>query len=286
MNSFSRKAPGHVSVTVVESAIFDPWLKRWSLVPDGAPIITPGSRLLPVRLGDAPAMLKLVDDTDEKYGNLLMIWWDGDGAARVLAHHEDGLLMERATGGRSLMHMAMNGEDDEASRILCKALARLHTPRAMPAPPLLELTLWFASLRVAAAQEGGLYALSLQTAEALLADPQEEVVLHGDMHHDNVLDFGARGWLAIDPKRVRGERGFDYANLICNPDLPSAGDPERLQRQVEVIAEAAGLDRRRLLQWVLAFAGLSAAWFLEDGLQNRASGQLKVAQIAAGMLNA
>lgn len=139
---------------------------------------------------------------------------------------------------------------------------------------------------MAAAQEGGLYALSLQTAEALLADPQEEVVLHGDMHHDNVLDFGARGWLAIDPKRVRGERGFDYANLICNPDLPSAGDPERLQRQVEVIAEAAGLDRRRLLQWVLAFAGLSAAWFLEDGLQKRASGQLKVAQIAAGMLNA
>ena len=134
MNSFSRKAPGHVSVTVVESAIFDPWLKRWSLVPDGAPIITPGSRLLPVRLGDAPAMLKLVDVTDEKYGNLLMIWWDGDGAARVLAHHEDGLLMERATGGRSLMHMSMNDEDDEASRILCKALARLHTPRAMPAP--------------------------------------------------------------------------------------------------------------------------------------------------------
>ncbi len=266
--------------------IFEPWLKRWALVPDGAPIITPGSRLLPVRLNDRPAMLKVALDVDEKYGNRLMTWWDGDGAAQVLAHHEDGLLLERAMGSRSLMHMAMNGEDDEASRILCSALARLHAPRETPPPPLVELGPWFASLRIATAQHGGLYALSLQTAENLLANPQDVVVLHGDMHHDNVLDFGERGWLAIDPKRVRGERGFDYANLMCNPDLPTATDPARFRRQLDVIVEAAGLDHRRLLQWVLAFAGLSAAWFLEDDALEQASGQLKVAQIAASMLDA
>ncbi|MEZ1325362.1 aminoglycoside phosphotransferase family protein [Pseudomonas fluorescens] len=266
--------------------IFEPWLKRWALVPDGAPIITPGSRLLPVRLNDRPVMLKVALDVDEKYGNRLMTWWDGDGAAQVLAHHEDGLLLERAMGSRSLMHMAMNGEDDEASRILCSALARLHAPRETPPPPLVELGPWFASLRIATAQHGGLYALSLQTAENLLANPQDVVVLHGDMHHDNVLDFGQRGWLAIDPKRVRGERGFDYANLMCNPDLPTATDPARFRRQLDVIVEAAGLDHRRLLQWVLAFAGLSAAWFLEDDALEQASGQLKVAQIAASMLDA
>ncbi|WP_242208636.1 MULTISPECIES: aminoglycoside phosphotransferase family protein [unclassified Pseudomonas] len=266
--------------------IFEAWLKRWALVPDGAPIITPGSRLLPVRLNDTPAMLKVALDVDEKYGNRLMTWWDGNGAAQVLAHHEDGLLMDRAMGSRSLMHMAMNGEDDEASRILCSALARLHAPRETPPPPLVELGPWFASLRIAAAQHGGLYALCLQTAETLLADPREVVVLHGDMHHDNVLDFQSRGWLAIDPKRVRGERGFDYANLICNPDLPTATDPQRFRRQLAVIVEAAGLERRRLLQWVLAFACLSAAWFLEDDALEQASGQLKVAQIAASMLDA
>jgi streptomycin 6-kinase len=271
-------------VTVAD--IFEPWLERWALVPDGAPIITSGSRLLPVRLNDTPAMLKIALDVDEKYGNRLMTWWEGDGAAQVLAHHEDGLLMERAMGRRSLMHMALNGEDDEASRILCSALSRLHAPRPTQPPPLLELGPWFASLRIAAAQHGGLYTLSLQTAEALLVDPQDVVVLHGDMHHDNVLDFESRGWLAIDPKRVRGERGFDYANLICNPDLPTATDSQRFRRQLAVIVEAAGLDRRRLLQWVLAFAGLSAAWFLEDDALEQASGQLKVAQIAASMLDA
>ncbi len=271
---------------MTDSTMFKPWLQRWALVPDGEPIITPGSRLLPVRFGDAPAMLKIALDADEQYGNRLMTWWDGDGAAQVLAHHEDGLLMERAMGRRSLMHMALNGEDDTATRIMCTALAHLHAPRPTPPPPLVELAPWFASLRMAAAEHGGAYAVSVRTAEALLAEPQDVVVLHGDMHHDNVLDFGTRGWLAIDPKRVRGERGFDYANLICNPELPTAGDPERFRRQVEVIVEAAGLERRRLLQWVLAFAGLSAAWFLEDDQQQQAAGQLKVAHIAACMLDA
>lgn len=270
---------------VTDDSTFDPWLQRWELKPDGAPILTPGSCLLPVRRGDVPAMLKIAVDIEEKFGNLLMNWWNGDGAARVYEHHGDALLLERAMGQRSLMRMALNGQDDEASRILCTALAHLHAPRPTPPPPLVPLAPWFASLRLAAEQQGGLYTLSLTTAEALLAEPQDVVVLHGDMHHDNVLDFGPRGWLAIDPKRVIGERGFDYANLICNPELPTAADPQRFQRQIEVVAEAGGLERRRLLQWVLAFAGLSAAWFFEDGESTAAQGQLQVAKLAASRLN-
>jgi streptomycin 6-kinase len=52
-----------------------------------------------------------------------------------------------------------------------------------------------------------------------LTAPREEGVLHGDLHHDNVLDFGRRGWLAIDPHGLFGERGFDYANNSPTPTL-------------------------------------------------------------------
>ena len=94
-----------------------------------------------------------------------------------------------------------------------------------------------------------------------------DVVLHGDLHHDNVLDFGERGWLAIDPTYL-GERGFDFANIFTNPDLadparPVATGPDRFARRLEVVAEAAELDRPRLLRWILAWTGLSAAWFWE-----------------------
>lgn len=265
--------------------MFATYLERWRLLPDGDPIITPGSRLLPVRLEDgAPAMLKLALDEDEQGGNRLMAWWAGEGAAQVYAQEDEALLMERAQGSRSLMRMALAGEHDAVSHIVCATLARLHAPRAQPWPALLPLDHWFKDLREAAQQQGGLLLNSLAMAEQLLAAPRDLVVLHGDVHHDNVLDFGERGWRVIDPKRVYGERTFDFANLICNPDLPSATDPLRFARQVQVIAAAAQLDPRRLVQWVLAFSGLSAAWFLQDDHQAGARHQLKVAALAVQAL--
>lgn len=126
--------------------MFNPYLYCWDLVPDGDPIVTRSSRLLPVRYCGAPAMLKIATKEEEQRGNALMIWWNGDGAARVLAHDSDALLLERATGTRSLTAMAKDGNDDEASRILCAVAARLHAPRSSPPPELVPLPKWFEAL--------------------------------------------------------------------------------------------------------------------------------------------
>src|SRR5262245_62065215 len=127
-------------------------------------------------------------------------------------------------------------------------------------PNLLPLAQRFEELKPAAAAQGGILALAAGAARDLLASQREGAVLHGDIHHGNILDFGERGWLAIDPKGLVGDRGFDYANLFCNPDHATATAPGRLARRIEVVAEAAGLERKRLLRWILAWAGLSAAW--------------------------
>ena len=263
-------------------ALFAPWLERWNLIPDGEVIVTPSSRLMPVRRNGAPAMLKIALEAQERRGPALMIWWAGDGAAPVWAHEGDALLLERALGKRLLADMAREGGDDDATRIICAVAARLHAPRGSPPPPLLPLTQWFAALEPVAASHGSILLRAAATARELLRAPQEVGVLHGDLHHANVLDFGPRGWLAIDPKRLQGERGFDFANILFNPDLEAATAPGRLARQVSVAAEAAGLDRKRLLQWVLAFAGLSAAWFIEDGATP--DFDLAIAEIAAAEL--
>jgi streptomycin 6-kinase len=270
--------------------MFEKYLERWQLIPDGDPIITRGSRLLPVRMVDMPAMLKIALDEEEKFGGALMAWWNGQGAARVFAHEKDALLMERAEGPSSLLDVALTGKDDEASRIICDVVARLHAPRLGPSPALVPLAEWFQALPLAVIHDstcgrrhgrsGGIFPLCAATAARLLESPQDVVVLHGDIHHRNILDFGARGWLAIDPKRVAGERGFDYANLFCNPELATVRMPGRLARQLEVVAEAAGLERKRLLRWIVAYAGLSAAWFLEDGDMESAEGDLAVAELA------
>lgn len=263
--------------------MFDAHLARWGLVPDGEPIATHSSRLLPVRRAGMPAMLKIALEAEERAGASLMAWWDGQGAARVLEHAGDALLLERALGPGSLAEMARSGRDDEASRILCAAAAGLHAPRVGTPPDLVPLARWFRALEPVAASHGGILVRAAAAAHELLADPRDVVVLHGDLHHGNVLDFGARGWLAIDPKGLVGERGFEFANLFCNPDRETAIAPGRLARQVEVVADAAGLERGRLLKWILAYAGLSVAWSLEDG--DVPDVALKVAEIAGTELS-
>ena len=195
-------------------------------------------------------MLKSTSAEDERLGAILMQWWDGNGAARVLAREHDAVLLERAT----------------------VPLARM-----------------FADLQPAAATHGGLLLRALHTARSLLAEPRDETVLHGDLHHENVLDFGERGWLAIDPKFIVGERAFDFANIFTNPDLadpshPVATHPERFARRLELVSTYAGIERTRLLRWILAWTGLSAAWFLGDG-DPLARIDLTIAELAAADLD-
>ena len=260
----------------------------WGLTPDGPPIVTPGARLMAVRRGLEPAMLKIATEADEKLGRILMTWWDGRGAARILEHQGDAILLERATESRSLSDMARTGHDSEATAILCDALAVLHAPRAKPWPDLLPLSAWFRDLEPVASSQGGFFARAHEEAGRLLSSPQDVVALHGDIHHDNVLDFGVRGWLAIDPKRLLGERGFDYANIFCNPDLadptpPVAIIPERFSERLRIVTERSGLDRRRLLRWILAWTGLSAAWFYGDGTPFEI--EARIAELAAAELD-
>lgn len=245
---------------------FEPWLAKWGLTPDGAPFESLAGALLPVRRGGAPAMLKLAHAEEERRGAALLAWYGGDGAVRVLEREGEALLMERAVATHSLADMARSGQDDEATGILCAVAARLHEPRDEDPPAsLVPLPLWFRELAVAANRHGGPYALAASIARELLEAPQDIVVLHGDIHHGNVLHDAQRGWLAIDPKGVVGERGYDHANMLCNPDVETATATGRLVRQLDVICDVAGLERERQLMWTVAYCGLSASWTLSDG---------------------
>ena len=207
-----------------------------------------------------------------------MTYWDGDGAAKVLGQKDDALLLERAEGKRSLADFARSGRDDEATRIICATVAKLHAPRPKPLPSLIPLTQWFRELEPAAASHGGLLAVSAKAARMLLESPQQVGVLHGDIHHDNILDFGDRGWLAIDPKRVVGERGFDYANIFANPDL---ADPTRpvaalhFRRRLKIVSatarprpsSSAAVDC--CLEWIIGRVVHLGWWIARHRFQDR-----------------
>lgn len=259
--------------------MFDTYVKRWGLVIDGKPFATRNGVFLPVRQHGVAAILKISRTAEEKAGNVLMRWWDGDGAAAVLALDGEAVLLERAPGLSSLAHRVSGGQDDEATEILCSVANRLHASRTKPLPALAPLEQWFEALWNHGHKHGGILEHSARTARALLDNPRDVTVLHGDIHHGNVLDFGAKGWLAIDPKGLYGERGFDYANIFCNPDDITPLVPGCFERRIEIVTRTCGIDRFRLLQWVLAWTGLSVAWMLEDAIDPGC--RLEVARLAA-----
>lgn len=235
----------------------------WELSLDGEPIQTSFSLIQPVLFDGKKCMLKITSSDEERRGNSLMALWSGDVAPQIFHHDENTLLMARAAGEESLTEMVKNGQDDEASRIMCKVVSRIHASKATC--DLVPLQIWFRDLKPTANKYGGLFIRSSEIADELLTNPLDQTVLHGDIHHGNVLDFGEKGWLVIDPKGLIGERGFDYTNIFCNPDLATAIAPGRLNKQLQIITKEAGIEPVRLLKWVTAWSGLSAAWSLEDG---------------------
>ncbi len=227
-------------------------------------------------------MLKIASAPEEIRGVTLMTWWNGDGAAEVLAHAGSAILLARASSNESLAEMSRRGDDDKALTILCRTLTALHRPRYVPPPSNLpRLGEWFRDLTRLASTDS-LLARGSAVADDLLVSSRDEVVLHGDMHHENVLCFGNRGWLAIDPKGIIGERGYDYANIFRNPDCHTALAPGRFDARVEHVSVEAHLDPDRLLRWIIAHAALSSAWSMEDG--RRPDGSLTVLEVALNKL--
>jgi streptomycin 6-kinase len=101
----------------------------------------------------------------------------------------------------------------------------------------------------------------------LLGSMSEQVLLHGDLHHYNILAAERQPWLAIDPKGVVGEPAYEVGALMRNqlPQPLAGAEASRfIARRLDQLAEELGLDRARLHGWTLAQAVLSAWWSVED----------------------
>ncbi len=244
------------------------YLKRWDVHPDGEAMSTPSSWLVPGLWRDRRVMLKVARVEEEARAGLVLGWWD---RAAVAVHEVDdrAVLMDLATGDRDLARMSLDGLDDEATIILCQSVSALHAVSRTKAPPhdVIPLAQWFRGLidpatRAPAIPRGPAIERAAAIARDLLEATGEEVVLHGDIHHANVLDFAGQ-WLAIDPKGLIGDRAFDYANIFCNPDTATA--IANFPRRLAIVSEHSGIDQQTLRSWITAWCALSASWTMESG---------------------
>lgn len=103
-------------------------------------------------------------------------------------------------------------------------------------------------------------------ARTLLSSQAAPVMLHSDLHHENILLHESRGWIAIDPRGVMGEPAFEIGTFIYNPipDLHAQKNASALMAaRLNLFAQLLDIDLQRLKAWAYVQAVLSACWDLE-----------------------
>ena len=244
--------------------------RAWSVTIDGTRE-TESSLIAVGRRGDVPVVLKIVKTgIDEWQSGAIVRAFDGRGVVRALEWVDGALLLERIAPGDSLERVTIDGRDDEAVDIVADVIRQMGATAPPPGCPTVEQWGEAFSRHLASGdrriprelvEEG-------QRQFASLSASQRNVrLLHGDLHHDNVLLDARCGWLAIDPKGVVGEVEYElgafFRNPIARPDL--VVDPAIVERRLDRFTRALSLDRDRTVAWVFAQAVLSAIWTLEDG---------------------
>ncbi len=192
------------------------------------------------------------------------------------------LVLERVTPGTTAAQLP----DDEATRLIARTLLDLWVvPLADAAVDLPSVERECAALHDPVAVTPlptRLVEAARSTLRELLASSDECFVLHGDLHHDNLLwSDERRAWIAIDPHGVVGDRGYDVGPLLINPwrmHDPWRRDPvEKLAHRRDVLHEVLGFDRKRLAAWGFVRAVLAEAWNVHD-IGHIDGGPLRVAE--------
>lgn len=198
----------------------------------------------------------------------------GKGKGIELLLKEDSqnaaILIEQVSPGVPLSELT---DDGEATRILAKVMKKLWKP----APPgsnfttvlerskdLFKVQEWFRGKTGPLPEH--LVLKAQQYFKDLSASQDTPVLMHGDLHHDNVLSSERDGWLAIDPKGIIAEPCYEVAAMIRNPyeKLKDIQNLEPLlKRRIRILSEELRFDPLRIQRWCIAQCILSAVWNME-----------------------
>lgn len=245
-------------------------LDEWGLASEGVPLHGYCSLVLPVMSEDGPAVLKLgFDDDDEsEHEALALQHWGGRGTVRLL----------RADPGRRAMlleRLHVRDLSTVGDLEACEIVAGLYARIRRVAPPQLRAVTSYVE-RWAAPLAGlprdapvprRLVEQAIHLARDLVADPASaRVMVHGDLHHHNVLAGDREPWLVIDPKAMSGDQHYEPAPMLwnCWERVVASGDVRgTVRRRFHTLVDMGGLDEARARDWVVVRMVINAHWTIE-----------------------
>jgi streptomycin 6-kinase len=188
--------------------------------------------------------------------------WSGNGAVQLLDNDPtlNALLLERCEPGVHLSTV----KPDIALDVLTELLPRLWVDADEPFVTLRETAAkWAEELPSSWEHAGrpfevGYLDAGLSARAALPESERGQVLVHQDLHGDNVLRAAREPWLAIDPKPLVGEREFSLAPIVRSYEFGHSR--ELVIKRLDTLTSNLGLNRERARLWSMA---QTIAWSFE-----------------------
>lgn len=202
-----------------------------------------------------------------------------DSLVKLIKREEDILILEALTPGTTLKDLYIKDET-KATHILCAVVADLQKHQACPYKHSYKHYPTLADLLTKLDEPFNLPKAVVEKAKALgnnlLASSDRKVLLHGDLHHENVL-LSENGWKAIDPMGYIGDPIYEVCAYVLNPfpvliEFPKA--KELIDARIELIAKTLKFNEQRVRDWVFIKNVICWIWSIEDNLSTTYNEQL------------
>ena len=200
-------------------------------------------------------------------------YFNGHGCVKLLAHeiNKGAMLLQSINPGTTLKTFFPD-RDIQAIEKAARVMQKLHTQpiSSKDADIFPTINNWYSLLDTFKTNK--IPQKQLQKVQKLsrnlLSSQKELYVLHGDLHHENILfDELSDTWLAIDPKGVIGERACEIGPFIYNPlpELLQQSKPENIiARRFDQFSTILIIDQQKLIDWSYTRAILAACWSLQS----------------------
>ena len=218
--------------------------------------------------GHDPVVLKLgIDQKELSREASALRALKGHGVVDLLSEGDGFLLLEAAVPGLSL-NSSFPLQDEQGVGVIAGIMRTLHQARLPPAGKFPGLQNWL--IKLDAFWDIPLPCLEKARSlrDALLETASSQVLLHGDLHHGNILQ-GKENWVAIDPKGVIGDPVYEAVAFILNPMEKLTLHPQAadiIHHRINVLSELINISPLRLRDWCFVQSVLGWAWALEDGV--------------------
>lgn len=245
------------------------FLELWSLTSPELLTTTPTSHVYKVKLDNKAHILKIYTELGrscESDAPYFFQHCNTSKTVKVIKFDENAMLMEYING--PMLKSLVDINDEQATQIIGRTLKTIHKSEQNHFHPFETLERRFLALFSHAEKPNAHEIISRGAllAKNLITNQTEICLLHGDMHHENILQREDGTWAAIDPQPLIGDRAYDCANTLHNPDkMPHLTEnKERLLKQAKLLAGILGIDPQRIIDYAFVHGCLSACWSNDD----------------------